>query len=154
MTHQHITLSDLNCPELLNAVLGWWWADRVAGLVMISIIGKEGVDGIRGRACWSVNRYKRVLGSPYGPCQIFPIEGRGAYAEMFGWDFVRRSRRAGSCGHLHESFKTAFFGTRRGRLRHAGLPANGLAISTPSSEHSHRREGPICRRRAQRTYNR
>jgi divalent metal cation (Fe/Co/Zn/Cd) transporter len=36
---------------LLNAVLGWWWADPVAGLAMAPIIGKEGVDGIRGKAC-------------------------------------------------------------------------------------------------------
>jgi divalent metal cation (Fe/Co/Zn/Cd) transporter len=36
---------------LLNAVAGWWWADPVAGLVMAPIIGKEGVDGVRGRAC-------------------------------------------------------------------------------------------------------
>ncbi|MGD0776979.1 MAG: hypothetical protein ABSC05_29525 [Candidatus Solibacter sp.] len=25
---------------LLNALLGWWWADPVAGLVMVPIIGK------------------------------------------------------------------------------------------------------------------
>lgn len=36
---------------LLNAVLGWWWADPVAGLLMVPIIAKEGVDGIRGKAC-------------------------------------------------------------------------------------------------------
>ena len=36
---------------LFNALLGWWWADPVAGLVMVPIIGKEGVDGIRGKAC-------------------------------------------------------------------------------------------------------
>src|SRR6266853_5115285 len=30
---------------LLNAVLCWWWADPVAGLVMASIIAKEGVEG-------------------------------------------------------------------------------------------------------------
>jgi divalent metal cation (Fe/Co/Zn/Cd) transporter len=36
---------------LLNAVLGWWWADPVAGLVMVPIIAKEGVDGIRGKGC-------------------------------------------------------------------------------------------------------
>jgi len=36
---------------LLNALLGWWWADPVAGLVMVPIIGKEGVDGIREKAC-------------------------------------------------------------------------------------------------------
>ena len=36
---------------LLNALLGWWWADPVAGLVMVPIIAKEGVDGIRGNKC-------------------------------------------------------------------------------------------------------
>jgi divalent metal cation (Fe/Co/Zn/Cd) transporter len=36
---------------LLNALLGWWWADPVAGLVMVPIITKEGIDGIRGKAC-------------------------------------------------------------------------------------------------------
>ena len=36
---------------LLNALLGWWWADPVAGLVMVPIIGKEGIDGIRNKAC-------------------------------------------------------------------------------------------------------
>jgi divalent metal cation (Fe/Co/Zn/Cd) transporter len=36
---------------LLNAVFGWWWADPIAGLVMVPIIAKEGVDGVRGRAC-------------------------------------------------------------------------------------------------------
>jgi cation diffusion facilitator family transporter len=32
----------------LNAALGWWWADPVAGLVMVPIIAKEGLEGIRG----------------------------------------------------------------------------------------------------------
>jgi len=36
---------------LLNAMLGWWWADPVAGMVMVPIIGTEGFDGIRGKAC-------------------------------------------------------------------------------------------------------
>jgi divalent metal cation (Fe/Co/Zn/Cd) transporter len=36
---------------LLNALLGWWWADPVAGLVMVPIIAKEGIDGLRGKAC-------------------------------------------------------------------------------------------------------
>src|SRR5438876_5671963 len=36
---------------VLNAVLGWWWADPVAGLVMVPIIDKEGVDGLRVKAC-------------------------------------------------------------------------------------------------------
>jgi len=36
---------------LLNALIGWWWADPVAGLVMVPIIAKEGVDGVRGKTC-------------------------------------------------------------------------------------------------------
>lgn len=36
---------------LLNALFGWWWADPVAGLTMVPIIAKEGVEGIRGKAC-------------------------------------------------------------------------------------------------------
>ena len=35
----------------LNALAGWWWADPVAGLVMVPIIAKEGIDGLRGKAC-------------------------------------------------------------------------------------------------------
>jgi divalent metal cation (Fe/Co/Zn/Cd) transporter len=41
----------LLCGLLLNAALGWWWADPVAALVMVPIIGKEGFDGLKGRAC-------------------------------------------------------------------------------------------------------
>lgn len=36
---------------LLNAALGWWWADPAAALIMVPIIAKEGLDGIRGKAC-------------------------------------------------------------------------------------------------------
>lgn len=36
---------------LLNAILGWWWADPVAGLVMVPIIVTEGVSRLRGKAC-------------------------------------------------------------------------------------------------------
>jgi divalent metal cation (Fe/Co/Zn/Cd) transporter len=36
---------------LLNAFLGWWWMDPVAGLVMVPIIAKEGVAGLRAKAC-------------------------------------------------------------------------------------------------------
>jgi len=37
---------------LLNALLGWWWADPVAALAMVPIIGREGAEGLRGRdAC-------------------------------------------------------------------------------------------------------
>ena len=36
---------------LLNALLGWWWADPVAALIMIPIIVKEGIEGLRGETC-------------------------------------------------------------------------------------------------------
>jgi divalent metal cation (Fe/Co/Zn/Cd) transporter len=34
---------------LLNAIAGWWWADPVAGLVMVPIIAKEGGTDSGGR---------------------------------------------------------------------------------------------------------
>jgi divalent metal cation (Fe/Co/Zn/Cd) transporter len=36
---------------LLNMLLGWWWADPVAALVMVPIIVKEGAAGLRGDPC-------------------------------------------------------------------------------------------------------
>jgi divalent metal cation (Fe/Co/Zn/Cd) transporter len=36
---------------LLNALFGWWWADPVAGLIMVPIIAKEGVEALRGKTC-------------------------------------------------------------------------------------------------------
>lgn len=36
---------------LLNAIVGWWWADPVAALVMVPIIVREGLEGIRGERC-------------------------------------------------------------------------------------------------------
>lgn len=36
---------------VLNAALGWWWADPVSALIMVPLIAKEGVDGLRGHAC-------------------------------------------------------------------------------------------------------
>ena len=36
---------------ILNAVLGWWWADPVAALTMVPIVAKEGFDGVKGQAC-------------------------------------------------------------------------------------------------------
>jgi divalent metal cation (Fe/Co/Zn/Cd) transporter len=36
---------------LLHALFGWWWADPLAGLVMVPIIGKEGAAALRGEAC-------------------------------------------------------------------------------------------------------
>ena len=35
----------------LNAWLGWWWADPVAGLVMVPLIGWEGWQAVTGRTC-------------------------------------------------------------------------------------------------------
>jgi divalent metal cation (Fe/Co/Zn/Cd) transporter len=36
---------------LLNVGLGWWWADPMTALVMVPIIAKEGLDGLRARTC-------------------------------------------------------------------------------------------------------
>lgn len=36
---------------LLNATVGWWWADPVAALVMFPIIVKEGWEALRGEHC-------------------------------------------------------------------------------------------------------
>jgi divalent metal cation (Fe/Co/Zn/Cd) transporter len=36
---------------LLHALLGWWWADPAAALVMVPIIAREGVQGLRGEIC-------------------------------------------------------------------------------------------------------
>jgi divalent metal cation (Fe/Co/Zn/Cd) transporter len=35
----------------LNLVWGLWWADPLAALVMVPIIAKEGIDGLRGDRC-------------------------------------------------------------------------------------------------------
>lgn len=36
---------------LLNATLGWWWADPTAALIMVPIILGEGLKALRGEAC-------------------------------------------------------------------------------------------------------
>jgi divalent metal cation (Fe/Co/Zn/Cd) transporter len=36
---------------LLNTLLGWWWADSVAALVMVPIIVREGIEALRGDPC-------------------------------------------------------------------------------------------------------
>jgi divalent metal cation (Fe/Co/Zn/Cd) transporter len=36
---------------LLHALLGWWWADPAAALIMVPIIAREGVQGLRGESC-------------------------------------------------------------------------------------------------------
>ncbi len=35
----------------LRWLLGWWWADAVAALIMVPIIAREGVQGLRGKTC-------------------------------------------------------------------------------------------------------
>lgn len=36
---------------VLNAAFGMWWADPAAALVMVPIIGKEGIEGLQAKAC-------------------------------------------------------------------------------------------------------
>jgi divalent metal cation (Fe/Co/Zn/Cd) transporter len=36
---------------VLNATLGWWWADPTAAIIMVPIIVKEGVVALRGESC-------------------------------------------------------------------------------------------------------
>ncbi|MEJ5368224.1 MAG: cation transporter [Bryobacteraceae bacterium] len=36
---------------VLNATLGWWWADPVAGLIMTPIIAREGWLALKGDGC-------------------------------------------------------------------------------------------------------
>ncbi|MEV5070706.1 cation transporter [Microbacterium sp. LMI12-1-1.1] len=36
---------------LLNSLLGWWWADAIAGLVIAGFAIREGVEAWRGDAC-------------------------------------------------------------------------------------------------------
>jgi divalent metal cation (Fe/Co/Zn/Cd) transporter len=36
---------------VLNALLGWWWADPLAALAMVPIIAREGAAALRGKTC-------------------------------------------------------------------------------------------------------
>ena len=36
---------------VLNAVVGWWWADSAAALIMVPIIVREGLQALRGEIC-------------------------------------------------------------------------------------------------------
>jgi len=36
---------------LANAFFGLWWADPIAALIMVPIIAKEGIEGLRGQTC-------------------------------------------------------------------------------------------------------
>jgi divalent metal cation (Fe/Co/Zn/Cd) transporter len=41
----------LVCGLLLNMLLGWWWADPAAALIMVPIIGREGMEALQARRC-------------------------------------------------------------------------------------------------------
>lgn len=53
---------------LLNAAFGFWWADPVAGLIMVPIIAREGISGLRGDTCCDQ--------------QSFPAKGTESAEEM------------------------------------------------------------------------
>ena len=36
---------------LANALLGWWWADPAAALVIAALAGREGIESWRGNSC-------------------------------------------------------------------------------------------------------
>ncbi|HVO81061.1 MAG TPA: cation transporter [Terriglobales bacterium] len=36
---------------VLNAALGWWWADPVAALIMVPLIAHEGIEAVQGKTC-------------------------------------------------------------------------------------------------------
>ncbi len=38
---------------LSNALFGLWWADPIAGLIMVPFIGKEGAEALQGKTCCS-----------------------------------------------------------------------------------------------------
>jgi len=47
---------------LLNFLLGWWWADPVAGLIMVPIIVREGVEALKGDPC-ACNEGLEIVGT-------------------------------------------------------------------------------------------
>jgi divalent metal cation (Fe/Co/Zn/Cd) transporter len=53
--HETIVCAWLSATTLvglgLNALLGWWWADPVAALVMLPLIVREGLEAWRAESC-------------------------------------------------------------------------------------------------------
>ncbi len=39
------------CGLLLNMVFGWWWADAVAGLILVPLLMREGIEALKGEDC-------------------------------------------------------------------------------------------------------
>lgn len=59
---------------MLNATFGWWWADPVAALVMVPLIVKEGLEGIKARRCrysgpTLLRRDRRLICSSFTPSE-------------------------------------------------------------------------------------
>ncbi len=44
---------------VLNAWVGWWWADPLAALAMVPIIAREGLEALRGETCADCQRTLR-----------------------------------------------------------------------------------------------
>jgi divalent metal cation (Fe/Co/Zn/Cd) transporter len=38
---------------ILNALFGWWWADSIAAIFMVPIITREGIEALKGDACYA-----------------------------------------------------------------------------------------------------
>ena len=45
---------------LLNAIVGWWWSDPLAALLMVPIIAREGIEGLRGESTCSDGCHSRA----------------------------------------------------------------------------------------------
>lgn len=44
---------------MLHWLLGWWWAEAGAALIMVPIIAREGVQGLRGKTCDDCSAHPR-----------------------------------------------------------------------------------------------
>jgi len=54
---------------VLNATLGWGWADPIAGLVIVGVAVKEGIEAWRGDGCCTPNRPgEELAGDGCGCC--------------------------------------------------------------------------------------
>ncbi len=55
---------------LLNAVLGWSWADPIAGLVIAGVAVREGIEAWRGEGCACAPRVAESRGDGSGGCEL------------------------------------------------------------------------------------
>jgi hypothetical protein len=53
---------------VLNATLGWGWADPIAGLVIAAVAVREGVEAWRGHGCCAPGRPSEDAGGFTGGC--------------------------------------------------------------------------------------